>query len=666
MWSPLASDLLEIPGVGSATAAKLARLGITSQIELLAHLPRRYIDRSTVVSINAVRDGSFATLVGVVEKTSSRQSRRPGLYIVEATLRDATGRIGLVWFYRGRRGRWAAKSPVCERQRIVAWGTVRWTPRGPQIQNPGWEELPQESAPAQGVAFAPSPVYPAGQGLTQSQLKRWIHWVLDHRPPKETLPAEMLRRRGLLPLAQAYEKIHRPSDLRDVEAARRRLAFEELYAMQLEMVKAARARRAAEAPVCPVEALPPSDYAAKLPFELTGAQRRALASCSQMLERPFATAALLQGDVGSGKTVVAAYMAARAVLAGYQAAIMAPTRLLAEQHQMSLRRLLAPWNIDVDLLASEMPGERRREVIQRLRAGEARLVVGTHALLSEDVQMPRFAVGVVDEQHRFGVAERERLVQKGPGHILMMSATPIPRSLALTLFADLDLISLNEKPAGRKPVDTRWIHPKDREKVYAFVKREVERGRQAYIVFPRVGTNDDEDTDSAVAMAEELARTWLDGVRVGLVHGQMKPSEQEAVMAAFVASELDVLVATTVIEVGVDVPRASVMVVEGADRFGLAQLHQLRGRVGRGPGDSYCLLIADPETERARRRIDALRKTDDGFVIAELDLALRGPGEITGLRQAGPLEFRAVEFPTDLELLAAARQEARAALGEEE
>lgn len=662
----MGNDLLEIPGLGDASAAKLARLGIASQRELLAHLPRRYIDRGRVDKIHAVQDGATATVAGVVERTSVRQSRRPGLYIVEAVVRDETGRIGLAWFFQGPRGRRAARPPVREQQRIIVWGTVRWTPRGPQIQNPEWEELgPGSTVDGKPDGLPPLPVYPSGQGLTQAQLRRWIHWLLDHRPPAEWLSEATRERHNLVPLAEAYERIHRPAHLREIEAGRRRLAFDELFSMQLEMAKAARARRLAKAPVCPAAVLPPEEFAARLPFALTGAQRRAIENCSRMLEAPIATSVLLQGDVGSGKTVVAAYVAARAVLAGYQAAIMAPTRLLAEQHQRSVERLLDPWGIEVDLLVSETPGDVRRKIAGKLDQGEPALVVGTHALLAADVVMPGFAVGVIDEQHRFGVAERERLASKGPGHILMMSATPIPRSLALTLYADLDLIALDEKPPGRKPVDTRWIHPRDRERVYAFVRREVERGRQAYVVFPRVHPGDEQvEGESAATQAEELANTWLAGLRVGLVHGQMRPADQEAVMAAFVAGEVDVLVATTVIEVGVDVPRASVMVVEGADRFGLAQLHQLRGRTGRGPYESYCLLVADPKTDRALRRLDALRKTDDGFVIAELDLELRGPGEITGLRQAGPLEFRAAEFPGDLELLKAAREEARTLLSE--
>lgn len=661
MWLRLAGDLLEIPGLGRASLEKLRRLGITSQRQLLEHLPRRYIDRGGVTPIRSVRDGETATVVGVVERAGVRESRRRGLYIVEAVLRDETGRIGLVWFFQGPRGKRAARPPVREGRRIAAWGKVRWTPRGPEIQNPQWEEVP--AAAGTGISLAPHPVYPAGQGLSQAQLRRWIHWVLDHRPPAETLSEATRRRRGLIGLAEAFEKLHRPESLEDVEAGRRRLAFEELYRLLLEMMAAARARETTRAPRCPREALPPEEYEARLPFALTGAQRRAIERCSEMLEQPHATSALLQGDVGSGKTVVAAYMAARAVLSGYQAAIMAPTRLLAEQHANNLAGLLAPWGIEIDLLVSGVTPAQRREVVARLEAGEPRVVVGTHALLSSEIAMPRFAVGVVDEQHRFGVEQRERLSDKGPGHLLLMSATPIPRTLALTLYADLELIALDEKPPGRKPVDTRWIHPRDREKVYAFVRREVEQGRQAYVVFPRVHAGgDDEDAESAVVQAEELAATWLRGVRVGLLHGQMRPAEQEAVMARFARGETDVLVATTVVEVGVDVPRASVMVVEGADRFGLAQLHQLRGRVGRGPYASYCLLVADPQTEAAKRRIDALRKTDDGFAIAEMDLALRGPGELAGVKQAGPLEFLAAEFPKDLDLAAAAREEARAAL----
>lgn len=648
--------------MGPAAAARLARLGIVSARGLLEHVPRRYIDRSAVLPIASVKDGAWVTLVGVVEKTKVQPSRRSGLYIAEAMLRDHSGRIGLVWFFQGAKAKRYARTPVREGQRIAVSGTVKWSPQGPKIATPQWEELPRPLGPGEGLA--PIPVYPLTQGLNQGQLRRWIGWLLDNRPLRDPLPEALLRRLDLVPLHVAYTSVHRPQNLTDVEAGRRRLAFDELLSMQLAVQQAAAEREAMRAPVCPRDVLSPRAYAVRLPFTLTSSQEKAIERCSDLLEQPRATAALLQGDVGSGKTVVAAYAAARAVLAGYQAALMAPTKLLAEQHHKNLTGLLKPWGIQPDLLLSETSKAHREELIRRLAQGEPALVVGTHALLSPEVVMSRFAVGIIDEQHRFGVKDRESFAQKGGGHLLTMSATPIPRTLALTLYGDLEVIVLDEKPPGRRPVDTRWIHPKDREKVYAFLRREIERGRQAYVVFPRVFAVEDEDEgeEAAVAQAEKLARDWLRGLSVGLIHGQMTPSEQEEAMAGFVSGQIQVLVASTVVEVGVDVPNASVMVIEGADRFGLAQLHQLRGRVGRGDHPSYCLLLADPQSERAKRRIDALRKTDDGFLIAEMDLALRGPGEFAGVRQAGPFSFRHAEFPRDLDLLQAAKDEARAFL----
>lgn len=657
MWSSLAGDLLDIPGVGPATCAKLERLGICEIRDLLDHLPRRYLDRSVVTPAAGVRDGQWTTVVGMVERAQSRSSRRPGLRVIEAVLRDDTGRIGLVWFYQGRRAKGPARPPVKEGQRIVASGTIKWTPYGPTMQAPEWEALPKE--PGVNGGLAPVPIYPLTQGISQGQMRRWIQWALRHRVLKDPLPPSVRSRHGLLSLTQAYAAVHRPKTLADAEAGRRRLAFDELFAWQVEMERAARQRRLTPAPICPAQVLPPDEFAARLPFALTSAQSRAIARCSEMLEQPWATAALLQGDVGSGKSVVAAYMAARAVLGGYQAALLAPTRLLAEQHQRNFQRLLAPWDIDVALLVSETPATHRRRLLERLAAGEPLLVIGTHALISPDVVMDRCAVGIIDEQHRFGVAERENFARKGGGHLLAMSATPIPRTLALTLYGDLEVIVLDEKPAGRRPVDTRWIHPNDREKVYAFVKREVERGRQAYVVFPRVHGDEEARDQAAALQAEELAETWLRGLEVGLIHGQMLPEEQEKVMEGFVGGQIDVLVATTVVEVGIDVPNASVMVVEGAERFGLAQLHQLRGRVGRGEHPAYCLLLADPQSDAAKRRIHALRQTDDGFRIAEMDLLLRGPGEMTGLAQAGHLEFKAALFPRDIDLLQAAKEEAK-------
>ena len=353
MWSPLADDLLKIPGVGPATAAKLRRLGISSIDGLLQHRPRRYLDRSVVTPAARVKDGQWATVIGVVERAESRTSRRSSLRVLEAVLRDESGRIGLVWFYQGKRGRGPTRPPVSAGQRIVAWGTVKWTPYGPTIQTPEWEPLPKLGSGSQPLS--PVPVYPLTQGITQGQLRRWIQWALDHCAVADPLPDLTRRRHGLLSLKEAYESLHRPKALADVEAGRRRLAFDELFAWQLEMARAARARRLTPAFVCPAEVLPPPAFAAQLPFSLTAAQKRALARCSEMLEQPWATAALLQGDVGSGKSVVAAYMAARAVLAGHQAALLAPTRLLAEQHQRNFQRLLSPWNIEVTLLVSEMP-----------------------------------------------------------------------------------------------------------------------------------------------------------------------------------------------------------------------------------------------------------------------------------------------------------------------
>lgn len=646
----MSSDLTSVPGVGPVYRERLRRLGVESAFDLLYLLPRRYIDRSPRRIGDLKEEGEWVCVRGRVEATKVRPARRKGLRIVEALLKDATGRMALLWFFGGRLARSRMGAPVRPGQEIWAWGRLRRSHTGPELHNPEWIKAGGKAS------LPPLPVYPLTEGVTQQKLRSWISWALENQPVEEQLDLVLLERMGLLTLPRALRALHEPEGMGEPEAGRRRLAFGELFHFQLHMRSQAEAMERRAVPACPEEALAPSRFASHLPFSLTASQREAIAACSQAMasERPMRK--LLQGDVGSGKTVIAAFVGARAVLSGYQSALLVPTKLLADQHVRTLRSLLAPFDVEVQAMDGQMSSEAREGLLARLRRGEPLFVVGTHALLEESVAFAALGAAIIDEQHRFGVSQRRRFEEKGPCHLLVMSATPIPRTLALALLGDLECIDLREKPPGRLPVDTRWIHPRDRERVYAFLMREVARGRQAYVVFPRI--DGDDEGGGAADQAELLARTWLKGARVGLLHGQMSEVEQERVMRRFVEGSLDVLVATTVIEVGVDVPRASVMVVEEADRFGLAQLHQLRGRVGRGGEGGYTLLISEAPTEAARRRLEALRTTDDGFEIAELDLALRGPGELGGVRQAGPVDFRFADLSADRDLLEAAAKEA--------
>ena len=472
----------------------------------------------------------------------------------------------------------------------------------------------------------------------------------------------MRNRFGALPLAEAVRKLHFPDEATDVEAARRRLALDELLYFQLRLRSLQADRDEKPGPVLPAAGHLVSRMLETLPFEPTTTQRRAMAEIGDDLMRARPMRRLLQGDVGSGKTLVATAAMLSAVDGGAQAALMAPTEILAEQHAETIHALAAPLGLVVARLTGRQRQRERREILQGLAWGRVHLVVGTHALLQEGVVFARLGLAVVDEQHRFGVLQRAALLDKeGGAHLLVMTATPIPRSLALTLYGDLEVTVLDELPPGRQPVKTGWRAAADREKAYRFLHEQVSAGGQAYVVFPVIEDSGARDIRAAATAFEELRDGALSGLRLGLLHGRLPPAEKEAVMAAFREGSLDVLVSTTVIEVGVDVPGATVMMVENAERFGLAQLHQLRGRVGRGRAGSYCILIADPEGDLspdARARLDAMAATGDGFEIAEMDLKIRGPGQIFGTRQAGYPEFRFADLSRDVDLVRSAREEA--------
>ncbi|KAB7624426.1 ATP-dependent DNA helicase RecG [Alkalilimnicola sp. S0819] len=645
-----------LSGVGPRQAERLRKLGIHSLQDLLFHLPLRYEDRTRLVPLGQLREGMHCLVEGEIELAEVVQGRRRRLV---CRIGDGSGFLNLYFFHfypqqvaRLRRG-----------LRLRCFGEVRGGPGMLQMVHPEYEPA-ADARPGEQAGL--TPIYPATEGLRQASLRKLVDQALallaQGGELQDWLPEAA--RLGLPSLAEALHYLHRPPPDAPVEEVlegrhpcRRRLALEELLAHHLSLRRLRQEQEAiSRAPVLRGGEPLVARFLEGLPFELTGAQRRVVAEVEADLARESAMLRLVQGDVGSGKTVVAALAALRCVGAGYQAAIMAPTELLAEQHYRNFSQWLSPLGLKVDWMSGRLGVRKREAAVARLLSGETRVVVGTHALFQESVQFQRLGLVIVDEQHRFGVHQRLALKEKGhqgdsQPHQLIMTATPIPRTLAMTAYADLDVSVIDELPPGRTPVRTVALAATRREDVMARVREACAQGRQAYWVCTLV-----EESELLQAQAaEETARLLteaLTGLRVGLVHGRMRGADKEAVMGAFAAGELDLLVATTVIEVGVDVPNASLMIIENAERLGLSQLHQLRGRVGRGQAASSCVLLyQSPLSRTARARLSALRETNDGFEIARRDLAIRGPGEFLGTRQTGELQYRVAELERDGDLL---------------
>ena len=645
-----------LKGVGPGRAPLLQKLGLLTARDVLYHAPHRYEDASTITRIAALATGMDATIVGRVVSAGVLPTRR-GLRIFQAVVRDETGMVECAW-----PGQPYLERVIHKGDLLLLSGPVKFF-HGRQLQPREFTVIAGEGETAAeegGVLF---PVYPATEGLTHRQVRKLIHDNLDDllrrvREEEDGIPPEVLARVEVEPLWKALEHVHRPASLAEAEQGRRRLAFEELFFLQL-LHALARHRAVASRPGIAFER---KDFLVKpfhqrLPFALTAAQKKVLKEIGQDMAAPRRMNRLLQGDVGSGKTVVALFAMLRAVENGYQAALMAPTEILAEQHARTLVRLLEGLPVGVTLLTGRMGAKKRREASFRIASGGAGIAVGTHALIQESVEFDRLGLVVVDEQHRFGVRQRLALAEMGTrADMLVMSATPIPRSLALTLYGDLDVSVIDERPPGRHPVRTALRYESARDKVLEFVREEVAKGRQAYIVYPLVEESEKVDLKNATEEYERLQEAHPD-LRVGLVHGQMHGDDKDVVMRAFAAGEVDVLVSTTVIEVGIDVPNATVMVVEHAERFGLSQLHQLRGRVGRGGEESYCILLAGGGESRERLKLFA--STEDGFKIAEFDMRQRGYGDLFGARQTGIPDLRFADLAKDFDLLGRARTEAR-------
>ncbi|MCD8144587.1 MAG: ATP-dependent DNA helicase RecG [Oscillospiraceae bacterium] len=647
-----------LPGIGPARAEKLAGLGLTTVGDLLTWYPRDYEDRTRYSTIAGAEPGASVCIPAMVATQPYTAHIRKGLDLVKVKAVDDLGVLEITFFNQSY-----LRTALHVGETYVFFGRTEGEGRRKRMTNPAFEP--------QGVGHVTGrivPIYPLTEGISNNLLTDSIRRALPEPGTAlpDPLPDSLRAEHELIDLATAYRWIHAPESWEQLEAARRRLVFEELFFLSIGLCRLKGRRDRAQGPVCRGGRL--EDYLTYLPFSFTAAQRRAAEDCARDLASGVPMNRLIQGDVGSGKTAVAAAAVYLTAKSGYQSALMAPTEILAEQHFRTLSELLEPAGIRVALLTGSTRVRARRDLNERLALGMVDLLIGTHALISEQVTIPDLGLVITDEQHRFGVNQRAALTAKGEHpHVLVMSATPIPRTLALMIYGDLDVSVIDELPPGRQPVETFRVHTDKRQRMYGFVRKQVEEGHQVYIVCPSVEETPEQEAQlpgapelqSVTEYAKTLQTKVFPDLRVDYVHGKMKPKAKEAVMAAFAAGELDILVSTTVIEVGVDVANATLMIVENAERFGLSQLHQLRGRVGRGSAKSWCVLVSDARGETAQTRLKALCSTNDGFLIAEEDLKLRGPGDFFGSRQHGLPQLKVADLAGDTRVLQEAQQAAR-------
>ena len=643
----LSDPVTILKGVGPTRAKQLEALNIRTLGDLICHFPRGYEDRTRLVPIAQLEVDKPACFKAMVMNTPRTNHIRKGLDVTKVQVADHSARLTLTFF----NSKYACENLLYGHEYIF-YGAVSGDFIGYNMTNPVFETPEAPAVTTRRIL----PVYPLTAGVSNAVLLRAIRQALSIcDPPAEIIPREVRERYGILPAERAYYAIHEPVTMEEAELAKKRLIFEEFFVFSagLSLMRQARAGKTAAA----YERLDMAPFYEALPFELTGAQRRAVKEILADFGRGAPMNRLLQGDVGSGKTMVAAASAYGAAQNGKQTALMAPTEILAEQHFASLDRLFAPMGITCALLTGSMTPKQKKNVRDRIASGEVQIAIGTHALLTDATVFSDLGLVIADEQHRFGVAQRSRLASKGMDpHLLVMSATPIPRTLALILYGDLDVSVLDELPPGREAVETFLVGESYRARINAFIRKQVSEGHQCFVVCPAVEESEELGMKAATVWAETLQQTVFPDLRIALLHGQMKGAEKEAAMASFARGEADVMVATTVIEVGVDVPTATLMVVEDADRFGLSQLHQLRGRVGRGKAKSYCILTSHNKNPETLQRLKALCKTTDGFKIAEEDLALRGPGDFFGSRQSGLPAFRVADLSFDMATLKQAQE----------
>jgi len=651
----LEAPVTKVMGVNTAYAEKLKKLSVQTIGDLLTLYPRRYEDYSSIRPISMLNPGEQVTVVGEIWEVSGRASRR-GTRVTTAVITDGSGTIEATWFNQP----YLEKQLKAGRKIILSGKTDTYLGRL-VLQSPEWE--PAAGEPVHTARLVP--VYPLTEGVTARWLRRIQKRTVDYwaKSIPDPLPESVRQDANLIDLPSALSQIHFPDDEKQLEQARRRLCFDEFLLVQLGVLQQRRKWREQSGRPLGIDDELVRQFTQALPFTLTAAQTRAIDDLLKDLSQSSPMSRMLQGDVGSGKTVVALVGMLVAAANGAQATLMAPTEILAEQHFQTVTGLLSSGGEglsqpQVRLLVGSLSNGAKEEIRQEIAAGEVDIVIGTHALIQESVSFKDLAFVVIDEQHRFGVMQRASLREKGYSpHVLVMSATPIPRSLALTLYGDLDLTVIDEMPPGRQTIKTYWLTSRERERAYAFIQKQVDEGRQAFVICPLIEESETLDVKAAVEEHKRLQTSVFPHLKLGLLHGRMRPAEKDDVMSRFRAGELDILVSTSVVEVGIDVPNATVIMVEGADRFGLAQLHQFRGRVGRGEHQSYCLLLSESVTPASEERLRAIESTHDGFQLAEKDLEMRGPGEFFGTRQSGLPDLRLAKI-SDIRILEEARRQA--------
>jgi len=650
--------LLSIPGVGKQRERELNKLGIESIEDLIYYIPRRYEDRSQLKSINVLEHGATETIMAAIKKVEVIRPKK-SINVLKAYLENSSGKIIAIWYNQV-----FLKNKLKPGTVIIVTGKVdlRFEKKIIVSDYEFYDKKGDQLHTARIV-----PVYHATLKLTQKFLRNLIYKALDKYLPqvKEIVPEGLIKRFDLLPLSQSLREIHFPTNWNMQKKAKYRLVFDELLILQLGIKSTKQTIKSQQGIAHNKKEKLTRQFVETLPFPLTKAQQRTIFEIKNDMEKPEIMYRLVQGDVGSGKTAVATWALVKAISSGYQGVLMAPTEILAEQHYLNLSKILIPLGIDPVLLKGSIAKKEKTAKLYDISHGEAKLVIGTHALIQSEVTFNNLGLVVIDEQHRFGVRQRLALREKGLyPDVLVMTATPIPRTLALTLYGDMDLSIIDELPPGRQPIKTYHVDESMRPRIFNFIRKEVKQGQQVYIVCPLVEESEKLDVENATKIAKNLQKKVFPDLRIGLIHGKLPAVEKESIMESFRDGQLDILVSTTVIEVGVNVPNATIMVIKNAERFGLAQLHQLRGRVGRGSKQAYCILISDPKTPEAKARMNTMTKSSDGFIIAEEDLRLRGPGEILGTRQHGLPDLKVANLLKDVNILEQTKKIAEQILSE--
>lgn len=651
----LNSSIRYLKGVGPKKAEFFEKLGIYTIYDLFHYLPRKYEDRREIISVKDAKIGENQAVLGRVIKTGLFTART-GRRIFEISIGDGNRRIYAVWYNQP-----FLKKVFLPGQEVILFGKVELQ-RRLQITHPVFEIISEDSDQKESLEIGRIvPLYSITENITQKYLRKTVYQGIKAHLSEihEWLPSQIMARRKLVDTKFAFDNIHFPYSPDNIKRSYKRLVFEEFFILQL-VLALKREKMKQKGIQHKTDEIAMKEFEALFDFDLTGAQKKCLEDIKEDMAKDEPMHRLIQGDVGSGKTVLAMYALLVAVKNGYQAALMAPTEILARQHFLSISEVFMPMGINVQFLVKEADKKAASRIKEEIKSGEINIIIGTHALIQEDVEYKKLGLVVVDEQHKFGVLQRNALRKKGfSPDMLVMTATPIPRSLVLTFFGDMDVSLLKEKPSGRQSTATYWVREDQRSSVYSFIREEVSNGRQAFIVYPRIKETEASDLKSVEEMYQELSQKAFSDLRVAMLHGKVKTKEKEKIMNDFREKKCDILIATTVVEVGVDIPNATIMMIEHAERYGLAQLHQLRGRIGRGEYASYCILMGEPSTEEAYERLSAIADIEDGFEIAEKDLDIRGPGEFLGTKQSGLPEIRIGDIAKDFDIMEKAREEAK-------